>query len=572
MKDAESIGAVRVCQSPAICEHATSPRLPSLLAFAAPTTISDCPAASANLSDRHRPLAFGTPRIASGACGTTALDPIRAPTSGLSEPVASLSSSPAASALRKISLYPKLLSTHRQFREAVRRAQARLSHLEERLRLATDTIRSAVMASFGPAPARLDLEAYPDALELPLEAGQRAAFVQSVDFDAAYHTLYRQEQELSRQDALVRRWIASVENLLSEVSTATPAPVAMTARSRPSPAPSAAVAIRKKRRVTSQPVVSPPTGRSSTACGPDVVRDPSAAPSPRIAWAITVPYCSDQHSTPPADRALQDADTGKATHDEYGSRLSHPLAAAMDTASPPFATKRPTQIRESAYSTADLDLDLDGRTAPSDVACKAPGRRTQLDENGSPSASSAHDLSNGPVRGPSVHVTPPRGTLPRSSHRSQPGEAGGRVASRGQHVRLGHRYSAGGSTPLQAPLVDSKLGTAPAARREARRDLLMGGKSITSITHSPPKIKDEASQVVDMVDSSQRACDSPAGHAQCPDNNDASPSASPTAAWSDLDALTPPAIDEETRKKLKKRNQLKRKRRRNGSVTSFDRL
>lgn len=43
-----------------------------------------------------------------------------------------------------------------------------------------------------------------------------------------------------------------------------------------------------------------------------------------------------------------------------------------------------------------------------------------------------------------------------------------------------------------------------------------------------------------------------------------SPASSPRRpeAWSDLDALTPPAVDEETRKKLKKRNQLKRKRQR----------
>ncbi|GAA5880732.1 hypothetical protein JCM3774_005692 [Rhodotorula dairenensis] len=551
-----------------------APRAPSDQIRSATVIISDRLIASANSSERS--VALDQALIGSRAGGTTTPAPLRRPISRLSEPTASLVGSPTASALRKISLYPKLLATRREFREAVRQAQERLSHLEERLRVATDTIRSAVLASFGPAPARLDLDAYPNALELPVEADRRAALLQSADFDASYLALYHQEQELSRQDALVRKWIASVENLLSEVSTATPTPAATVAQFRPSPAPSTSGAIRKRRRVTGQSVLSPLVGRASTAYDPNVECDPSVAPAPRSAGATTDPGSSDERPAPLDAGDPHAPDAAQYAHDGYRSRLSQATNAANEDACPTSGTKNATLMRGSTYS--GISVGVHGLIAPSSLSGKVSSRRTSLDENGSPSAPNPPSPTNGTLPTISVPVTPPRGTLPRPTQRSHSGGPRALAASgglaRGQHVDHDKRVSAIRLAAPQARVVDAGLCTTSDSGRGTftSQD---GRKLKTSIGEGPDtpnRVKEEVSQVVEMVDGNQRACDSAAGYILRSEDKDTLStervSMSPTDVWFDLDALTPPAVDEETRKKLKKRNQLKRKRRRDGSNTA----
>ncbi|KWU45014.1 hypothetical protein RHOSPDRAFT_33555 [Rhodotorula sp. JG-1b] len=447
--------------------------------------------------DRQSERLVPTPGVANGALEQTALTPTRTPRPNAATSSGRLGDDPFASTLRKISLYPKLWTKRREFREAVREAQERLSQLEGRLLVATDTIRSAVLASFGPAPSRLDLDVFPDTPELPVEADRRLAYVRSVDFEALYHALHDQEQKLSRQDALVRRWIASVENLLAEVTTAMPRAGPASLQDFRTPEPSGLGAIRKRRRVTGQSIAGTPAGRRTTA----TADESSPAPIGPIAARTSITPVST------ACFVLQAADRPQAGPSQYRLRPSDAHDVAMKDASSLSA-------RNAAQVEVGGPLEQIGAAAfSSPNSRRTPSRRASLDENGSPSASDARGPTRDALQPTSAQVTPPRGALPRESNASD-AAIHTRVKSEASPVADTANRHNDDSAPRSDTRPEAKLTSLPAARI----------------------------------------------------------SLSPVDAWFDLDAPTPPAVDEETRKKLKTRNQLKRKRRRAGARNMEERL
>ena len=502
--------------------------------------------------DRQSERLVPTPGVANGALEQTALTPTRTPRPNAATSSGRLGDDPFASTLRKISLYPKLWTKRREFREAVREAQERLSQLEGRLLVATDTIRSAVLASFGPAPSRLDLDVFPDTPELPVEADRRLAYVRSVDFEALYHALHDQEQKLSRQDALVRRWIASVENLLAEVTTAMPRAGPASLQDFRTPEPSGLGAIRKRRRVTGQSIAGTPAGRRTTA----TADESSPAPIGPIAARTSITPVST------ACFVLQAADRPQAGPSQYRLRPSDAHDVAMKDASSLSA-------RNAAQVEVGGPLEQIGAAAfSSPNSRRTPSRRASLDENGSPSASDARGPTRDALQPTSAQVTPPRGALPRSvKRRCSDASAIPSTASRLPPDTSASDHKPFG--PLGMPTwhthpIDTDACSVPAAGETSH---IMRSESNASDAAIHTRVKSEASPVADTAnrhndDSAPRSDTRP--EAKLTSLPAARISLSPVDAWFDLDAPTPPAVDEETRKKLKTRNQLKRKRRRAG--------
>lgn len=517
----------------------------------------DAPLEAAVNGDLQSERLVHTRGVANGALEQTALAPTCTPLPNAATSSGRLGDNPFASTLRKISLYPKLWTKHREFREAVREAQARLSQLEGRLLVAKDTIRSAVLANFGPAPNRLDLGAFPDTPELPVEADRRLAYVRSVDFEALYHALHDQEQKLSRQDALVRRWITSVENLLAEVTTAVPRAGPASLQDFRTPEPSGLGAIRKRRRVTGQSIAGTPAGRRTTA----TADESSPAPiGPIAARTSTAPVST-------ACFVLQPADGSQAGPSQYRLRPSDARDVVMKDASPLSA-------RNAAHVGGPLEqigvaAGVPGQTFSSPNSRRTQSRRASLDENGSPS-SDARAPTRDDLQATSAQVTPPRGALPRSVKRRRsdasvvPSTASREPpdTSASDHKPFGPL----GTPTWHPPPIDTDARSVPAAG-EASRD--MRSESNAPDAAILARVKSEASPVVDTAnrpnDDSAPGSDT-RPEAKLTSSPAARVSLSPVDAWFDLDGPTPPAVDEETRKKLKKRNQLKRKRRRAGCV------
>ena len=506
--------------------------------------------------DRQSERLVPTPGVANGALEQTALTPTRTPRLNAATSSGRLGDDPFASTLRKISLYPKLWTKHREFREAIREAQERLSQLEGRLLVATDTIRSAVLANFGPAPSRLDLGAFPDTPELPVEADRRLAYVRSVDFEALYHALHDQEQKLSRQDALVRRWIASVENLLAEVTTAVPRAGPASLQDFRTPEPSGLGAIRKRRRVTGQSIAGTPAGRRTTA----TADESSPAPIGPIAARTSIAPVST------ACFVLQAADRPQAGPSQYRLRPSDAHDVAMKYASP-LSARNAAQVEVGGpLEQIGVAASVPGQAFSSPDSRRTPSRRASLDENGSPSASDARDPTRDDLQPTLAQVTPPRGALPRSVKRRRSDAS----AIPSTASRLPPDTSASDHKPFgplgmptwHTPSIDTDACSVPAAGETSH---IMRSESNASDAAILTRVKSEASPVVDTAnrhnnDSAPRSDTRP--EAKLTSSPAARVSLSPVDAWFDLDAPTPPAVDEETRKKLKTRNQLKRKRRR----------
>jgi hypothetical protein len=510
----------------------------------------DAPLEAVVNGDRQSEWLVPTRGVANGALEQTALTPTRTPLPTTATSSGRLAGDPFASTLRKISLYPKLWTKHREFREAVREAQERLSQLEGRLLVATDTIRSAVLANFGPAPSRLDLDTFPDTPELPVEADRRLAYVRSVDFEALYHALHDQEQKLSRQDALVRRWIASVENLIAEVTTAVPRAGPASLQDVRTPEPSGLGAIRKRRRVTGQSIAGTPAGRRTTTTADESSPAPIVPIAARTSTAPVTTACS----------VLQTADVPQAGPSQYRLRPADAHDVAMKDASP-LSARNAAQVG-GPLEQIGVAAGVPGQAISSPNSRRTPSRRASLDENGSPSALDARGPTRDDLQPSSAQVTPPRGALPRSlKRRRSDASAIPSTASREPPDTSANDHKPFGSV---GPLIDTDACSLPAAGETSH---IMRSESKASDTAILTGVKSEASPVV--VTAKRHKDDSAPG---CDTQPEAKSTSSPAArvslssvdAWFDLDAPTPPAVDEETRKKVKKRNQLKRKRRRAG--------
>ena len=517
----------------------------------------DAPVEAAVNDDRRSERPVPTRGVANEAHEQIALTPIRTPLPNAAIPSGRRADDPFASTLRKISLYPKLWTKHREFREAVREAQERLSQLEGRLLVATDTIRSAVLENFGPAPSRLDLDAFPDAPELPVEADRRLAYVRSVDFEALYHALHDQEQKLNRQDALVRRWIASVDNLLAAVTTAVPRAGLASLQDARTPEPSGLGAIRKRRRVTGQSIAGTPAGLRTTA----TADESSPAPiDPTAARTSTAPGTT-------ACFVLQAADLPQAGPSQYRLRPSGAPDVAMKDASP-LSARIAAQVG-GPLEQIGVVAGVPGQPLSSQISRQAPSRRASMDENGSPFASDMRGPTRDDLQSSSAQVTPPRGALPRSiKRRRSNATAIPCTASRASPdtSESDHKpFGQVGAPTWHTPLINADAYSVAAAG-DTSHDLRSKSTKAPD-TAILARVKSEASQAVDRAD--RHIDDSAPG---CDVRPEAKPTLSPAArvslspadVWFDLDAPTPPAVDEETRKKLKKRNQLKRRRRRAG--------
>ncbi|GAA5978691.1 hypothetical protein JCM10908_004448 [Rhodotorula pacifica] len=458
-------------------------------------------------------------------------------------PPSTLTGSPSTSALRKIALYPKLLSRHRQAYEAVREAQVRLSQLEQRLLEVTEVVRSAVLANFGPAPDRIDLGAFSAAPELPIEPEKRAEVVSADAFKATYRTLIDQEMQLSRQDAVVRKWIAAVDNLLSGVPSTLTVSTTAAAPVHSSPAPLTPGAVRKRRRVSGASVSAPAgskAGQGEPTCateGRTPTRASIATPTTndRALRTIGVPLTTANQQPPPPSAGL-------AARDASGVRVEKGLS---DQA-------------EGSNCAADMRA-YTGPTGPTRLA--SPSRQPSTDENGSPAAS--NDFVKADSSGHEIFLqgSPPRGTHPKSLKRTR------RCAA--APVSIKSEGISDTACDVAAQSVENDRSICPTTHRRppegGEHDPTPRCGSLATLADRLVSVKSEPRETATSGLEAERSL-----HAGCEAPETTSLGA-PTAlgdVWYDLDALTPPAVDEETRKKLKKRNQLKRRRQREVSGKS----